>query len=210
MSDEETDGRVLRGQATREVRRQQIKEAALQVFAERGYHATSVSDLVKAAGVARGTFYLYFQSKESLFLELLDDLMTELRAGIKGVDPSADAGVRAQLPAVIRRVLTAVSANRALTRILFREAIGLDAEVDARLAAFNDQIHEYVIRALRLGRAMDVVREELDLDVAATCIVGGVRFIVQRHIVARDDPADLDALARGIVATYLDGVASPA
>lgn len=209
MSDEETDGRVLRGQATREVRRQQIKEAALQVFAERGYHATSVSDLVKAAGVARGTFYLYFQSKESLFLELLDDLMAELRAGIKGVDPSADAGVRAQLPAVIGRVLNAVSANRALTRILFREAIGLDAEVDARLAAFNDQIHEYVIRALRLGRAMDVVREELDLDVAATCIVGGVRYIVQRHIVAQDDPADLDALARGIVATYLDGVASP-
>ena len=206
---EETDGRVLRGQATREVRRQQIKEASLQVFAERGYHATSVSDLVKAAGVARGTFYLYFQSKESLFLELLDDLMTELRAGIKGVDPAADAGVRAQLPTVIGRVLTAVSANRALTRILFREAIGLDAEVDARLAAFNDQIHEYVIRALRLGRAMGVVREELDLDVAATCIVGGVRYIVQRHIVAEDDDADLEALARGIVATYLDGVSSP-
>jgi len=206
---DETDGRVLRGQATREVRRQQIKEASLQVFADRGYHATSVSDLVKAASVARGTFYLYFQSKESLFLELLDDLMMELRAGIKGVDPSANAGVRDQLPTVIGRVLKTVTDNRSLTRILFREAIGLDAEVDARLAAFNDVIHEYVIRALRLGRAMDVVRAEVDLDVAATCIVGGVRYIVQRHIVADEESPDLERLSRGIVATFLDGVALP-
>ena len=160
--------------------------------------------------MARGTFYLYFQSKESLFLELLDDLMEELRSGIKGVDPTSKAGVRDQLPGVIGRVLATVAEKRALTRILFREAIGLDAEVDARLAAFNDVLHEYVVRALRLGRSMHVVREELDLDVAATCIVGGVRYIVQRHIVIQDDPADLEALGRGIVATFLDGVSSPA
>jgi AcrR family transcriptional regulator len=205
---EETDGRVLRGQASREIRHQQIKEAALQVFADKGYHNTSVTDLVAAAGVARGTFYIYFESKESLFLELLDDLVAELRAGIKGVDPAAEAGVRAQLPAVIGRVLHTVSDNRALTRILFREAIGLDAEVDERLAAFNDQIHDYVVRALRLGRAMGVVREELDLDVAADCIVGGVRYIVQRHIVADEASIpDIERLSRGVVATYLDGVA---
>ena len=205
---EETDGRVRRGQASREIRRQQIKEAALQVFADKGYHNTSVTDLVAAAGVARGTFYLYFESKESLFLELLDDLVAELRSGIKGVDPGSEAGVRAQLPGVIGRVLHTVSANRALTRILFREAIGLDAEVDERLAAFNDQIHEYVVQALRLGRGMNLVRPEVDLDVAAACIVGGVRYIVQRHIVADDEGAlDIDRLSRGVVSTYLDGVA---
>jgi hypothetical protein len=56
---------------------------------------------------------------------------------------------------------------------------------------------------------MDVVREELDLDVAAACIVGGVRYIVQRHIVADEETPDLERLSRGIVSTYLDGVASP-
>jgi AcrR family transcriptional regulator len=206
MSDE-TDGRVLRGQASRESRRVQLKEAALQVFAAQGYHATSVSDLVKAAGVARGTFYLYFPTKEILFLELLDDLIAELRAGIKGVDPSPGApDVRAQLPAVIRRVLRTVSDNRALTRILFREAIGLDAAVDERLTAFNDQLHEYVVQALRLGRAMKVVRATVDIDVAATCIVGGVRYVVQRHVVGIDGVPDVAALSEGIVGVYLDGV----
>lgn len=206
---EEVDGRVLRGQATREVRRVQIKDAALQVFADEGYHATSVSDLVKAAGVARGTFYLYFDSKDALFLELLDDLIAELRTGIKGVDPSpGKPSVREQLPAVVQRVLTAVTANRALTRILFREAIGLDAAVDERLATFNESIHGYVLRALALGQGMGVVRDGVDVDVAATCIVGSIRYVVQQHIVASDAEPDIERLSRGIVALMLDGLAT--
>lgn len=205
---EEVDGRVLRGQATREVRRVQIKDAALQVFAEQGYHATSITDLVKAAGVARGTFYLYFESKDALFLELLDDLVAELRSGIKGVDPSpGNPSVRDQLPQVVARVLHTVAANRALTRILFREAIGLDAAVDERLAAFHENIHGYVLRALALGRAMGVVGDAVDADVAATCIVGSIRFVVQQHIVASDEEPDIDRLAQGIVALFLDGLA---
>lgn len=205
---DDVDGRVLRGQQSREARRTQLKEAALAVFAERGFHATSVADLIAAAGVARGTFYLYFDSKEALFLELLDDLMAELRAGIKGVDPSPGApSVRAQLPHVIARVLKVVANNRSLTRILFREAIGLDEAVDARLAAFNDQLHAYVVAALTLGRRMGVVRAELDVEVAATCVVGGVRYVVQREVVVGDDEPDVDRLSRGIVALYLDGVA---
>jgi AcrR family transcriptional regulator len=207
MSEEEVDGRVLRGQATREVRRVQIKQAALLVFAEQGYHATSITDLVKAAGVARGTFYLYFDSKDALFLELLDDLVAELRTGIKGVDPSpGQPSVRAQLPAVVARVLRTVAANRALTRILFREAIGLDEAVDARLAAFNESIHGYVLRALALGRTMGFVREGVDTDVAATCVVGAIRYVVQQHIVASDAEPDIDRLSEGIVALMLDGL----
>jgi len=208
MSEEEQDGRVLRGQASRASRTAQIKEAALNVFAAQGYHATSVTDLVKAAGVARGTFYLYFDSKDSLFLELLDDLVAELRAGIRGVDPSpGKPSVRAQLPAVVERVLHTVNANRQLTRILFREAIGLDAEVDERLGRFNENIHGYVLRALALGRAMGVVRDDIDDDVAATCIVGSIRYVVQQHIVGSDEEPDIPRLAQGIVTVHLDGLA---
>ena len=163
---------------------------------------------MKAAGVARGTFYLYFESKDTLFLELLDDLVAELRSGIKGVDPSpGNPSVRDQLPQVVARVLHTVAANRALTRILFREAIGLDAAVDERLAAFNENIHGYVLRALALGRAMGVVGAAVDADVAATCIVGSIRFVVQQHIIASDEEPEIDRLAHGIVALFLDGLA---
>ena len=90
-------------------RRSQLLSIARRRFEEDGFAGTSVSKIVREAGVAQGTFYLYFQSKESLFLELLDDLMEELRSGIKGVDPTSKAGVRDQLPGVIGRVLATVA-----------------------------------------------------------------------------------------------------
>src|SRR5438067_9933141 len=62
----------------RETRRQQILEAAARVFARKGYRNTGVADIIEAAGVAsRGTFYLYFQSKEEIFLALVDGWFAE-------------------------------------------------------------------------------------------------------------------------------------
>jgi AcrR family transcriptional regulator len=52
-------------------RRVQILDIALQQFAENGYHKTKVSDIVRKAGVAQGTFYWYFKSKEAIALELI-------------------------------------------------------------------------------------------------------------------------------------------
>jgi AcrR family transcriptional regulator len=51
----------------REERRQQILEAALAVFTQKGYHATNVSDVAAQAGVSQGTIYWYFDSKDALF-----------------------------------------------------------------------------------------------------------------------------------------------
>ena len=53
-----------------DTRRAQLLDASRQVFAERGYHRASVSDIITAAGVARGTFYNYFESKRAVFRAL--------------------------------------------------------------------------------------------------------------------------------------------
>ena len=79
------DGRSARARALREERRAQILDVAVQVFADKGYHGTSITDLVEAAGVARGTFYLYFDGKHVIFLELLDDLLQRFRGSVRGV-----------------------------------------------------------------------------------------------------------------------------
>ena len=66
------DARTKRAEAMRESRRAHILHTALEVFATNGYHQTRVSDIIEAAGIARGTFYLYFESKSAIFLELLE------------------------------------------------------------------------------------------------------------------------------------------
>jgi len=68
-------GRTPRGKRTRA----RLLEAAEQVFAEFGYHDASIVKLTEAAGVAQGTFYLYFASKLAVFDELVDDLNRRVR-----------------------------------------------------------------------------------------------------------------------------------
>ncbi|NAP01187.1 TetR family transcriptional regulator [Halomonas sp. MG34] len=61
-------------------RREQILEVALKQFSYYGYHKTKVSDIVKAAGVAQGTFYWYFKSKEAIALEIIHNKEADLIA----------------------------------------------------------------------------------------------------------------------------------
>src|SRR5918996_1084949 len=60
-------------------RRDQLIELATACFAERGYHDTSVADLVAGLGVGKGVFYWYFESKEQLFVEILREAQLDLR-----------------------------------------------------------------------------------------------------------------------------------
>jgi AcrR family transcriptional regulator len=63
-------------------RRRQLLDVALQVFAERGFHETSMNDIADAAGVTKPVLYQHFRSKRELFGELLSDVGNELQEAI--------------------------------------------------------------------------------------------------------------------------------
>lgn len=202
------DGRSRRAAESREARRSQILDRAAPVFASRGYHGASVSDLVTAAGVARGTFYLYFSSKDEIFLALLDDLLRHLRAQVRGVDLRPDAPpIPDQLPAIVGRVLTTLLDNRPLARIVFREAVALGPAVDQRLAAFHQELHAWLAASLRVGQALGAVRT-LDPELTATCLLGSLRGVVQDRVLASDAPVDVPGLTSALLDIAWRGIAA--
>src|SRR5215472_1398493 len=67
---------TARGEATK----RRILDAAEEVFGELGYYEASVSEITRRAGVAQGTFYIYFHSKRETFIELVEDIGKRLRA----------------------------------------------------------------------------------------------------------------------------------
>ena len=75
MSSQDRVPRTDRGSNTR----RRLLEAAEQVFAERGYHDASIVKITEAAGVAQGTFYIYFASKQEIFDEVVLDLNHRVR-----------------------------------------------------------------------------------------------------------------------------------
>jgi AcrR family transcriptional regulator len=75
-------------------RKQQLLDRAAELFAERGYAETRVIDIVRAAGVAKGLFYWYFDNKEALFEELAESIRLNLRRTQRQVLEPADAPLR--------------------------------------------------------------------------------------------------------------------
>src|SRR6266436_461614 len=74
---------TVQAREQRNDRRARILDAAVKVFAERGYFSSTVAEIARAAGVADGTIYLYFKSKDDLLLRLFDEKMTQLLAEAK-------------------------------------------------------------------------------------------------------------------------------
>lgn len=202
-----TDGRTKRAAGRRESRRMAILRGAREVFGRNGYHNTHVSDILEASGIARGTFYLYFDSKSAIFLELLDELLAELKSAIVGVDTAPESPpIHMQLQGTVRRILGTVIENRALATILLREAVGLDVEADTRLRAFYGALLAYIKDALVEGQRIGIVRA-LDTELASMCILGTIKqFIEQFVMMPSDAPVDVDRTALEVLDFNLRGV----
>ncbi|MBG7604442.1 MAG: TetR/AcrR family transcriptional regulator [Actinobacteria bacterium] len=76
-------------------RKQQLLDAAAELFADRGYAATRIADICQSAGVAKGLFYWYFPTKSALFAELVRTMRLRLRrTQAQAMDPLTDAVTR--------------------------------------------------------------------------------------------------------------------
>jgi AcrR family transcriptional regulator len=73
-------------------RREQILDVSVQVFAHRGFHSTSMNDVADAAGVTKPVLYQHFDSKQDLYLALLDEAGTRLRTTVTKAVSSAQSG----------------------------------------------------------------------------------------------------------------------
>jgi AcrR family transcriptional regulator len=189
-------------------RREEILTAALRAFVRGGYHGTQVSDVIAEAGVARGTFYLYFDSKHAVFTALVDRMLEVFLVAL----PEEDRlGVRtaAQAEALLRRsygtVFEAFEKNRDLGRLLFEEAVGADKGFQEKLARHFATWHRRVGETLAAFVKGGVARRDLDVDVTADLVLGMVERTVRRHVFGRGKP-DLPRLVDAIVRFELRGV----
>jgi AcrR family transcriptional regulator len=108
-------------------RRRQLLDQALEVFAARGFHATSMSDVAEAAGVTKPVLYQHFASKRDLYLELLDDVGGQLQSSILEATGAAE-GPRQQVEAGFAAYFRHVSTHRSAFTLLFGSGARLDGE----------------------------------------------------------------------------------
>ena len=112
----------------KEDRKDALVKAAIEIFHQKGYAQARVSDIVARAGVAQGTFYLYFRSKEAVFRHICTAFMEQFsRAFAESADifdGSTEEEINASMFRFIRKLLILRRENGAVADLLSREGIG--------------------------------------------------------------------------------------
>lgn len=165
----------------KEQRKAQLIENAKVIFANKGYHNASISDIIQSAGVARGTFYLYFENKRQVFESVLEELFREIGDRIKTIEiGNPFVSPKEQLRNNIRSVMSLFFSNPEISNLLLKHAFGVDPELDEKLNGFYRRLAERLEGSIRLGITMGLIRE-CNTEIASFCIMGIIKEVLARY-----------------------------
>ena len=170
-------------------RRRQILDESARLFAERGYHPTSVADIVESLGVGKGVFYWYFESKDDLFLEILASSSHDLRR--------LQQAAIGDEPDPLRRIELGIRASLRWFRD-HRHLFNLSqfAATEERFAAVlrqNDAVAiDDITRHLKEAMADGSIPDQ-DPTMLAHALVGTTRHLARTYLYHGDEPVDVVA-----------------
>jgi len=141
-----------------DARRAQLLAVALDLFAARGYHATSISHIIEKASVARGTFYQYFRSKKEIFDSLLDGLFEQVTSAVAPIEIAAPEQIAIAIRANIESLCRRLQDNLPMGRILLEQAVGVNETGREQLRDFYVRVLDRIERAVTIGQKLGVVR----------------------------------------------------
>jgi AcrR family transcriptional regulator len=195
-------------------RQRQILACAKRVFADRGFHAANISHICAAAGIGRGTLYQYFGNKKAVFVALIRAVLARVQALVgapRDPFPPPEKLRRSQVlrwaAAELRRLLETVFEDEPTLRILLREAVGLDVDIEKLLGEIDDTLIGLVADDLRRSQEAGYARADLDPHLTATLMVGGVEKLALAALRSAA-PVDLDRLATEAARLHLIGTLS--
>lgn len=197
-------GAVARGEQGKEAKRKAILEAAVRVFAEKGYFGARMRDVAAAAQVADGTLYLYFSSKEDLLTAVLEE---HAQAFVERArrDCAQLSDARHMLRAVLERHVVSLEGNRALATV-FQIELRHSRKFLRRIA--KGQVSQYLQLLQEIvgrGVSQGVFRSELDTKVAARVIFGAVDELVTAWVLAQK-PSGLQERAKALLDVLFYGL----
>ncbi len=187
-------------------KRDRILEAAVKVFARKGYFAARVADIASQAGVADGTIYLYFRSKEDILVSLFDEIMAEHVEKGRG-EIAAIEGAAARLLVIARHHLRLLGGNRDLA-VVFQVELRQSTKFMERFTA--GWLHDYlavISEVIEEGQRDGTFRPDLSRRLATKAFFGALDEMVTSWILSTKD-YDLVSQAAPVVDLFLRGAAA--
>jgi len=179
-----------------EANRQALIKAATQVIGKHGYAGASIARIAEKAGLAQGTFYLYFDSQQDLFdkllLQLGEDMQKYLAEQVVGARDYFEVEERG-----LRAFFAYIKKNPSFFRVLKEAEVHAPEAFHAHEAAAHHRYYQSLVRAQRAGQIGAIQPRELDL---ITHMLMGMRYSIQYGC---SDQVDKNGLPDWIVETHM-------
>jgi TetR/AcrR family transcriptional regulator, cholesterol catabolism regulator len=181
-------------------RRSELTRQAARLFAERGYHGTSIGDLADAMGVQKGSLYAHIRSKQDLLYATMRDGADAFHGVLDGLPDEAPVTERIRL--ALRGHLRVVSEQLDVATVFVREWRYLEGERREEIIAERRRYEERIRALFREGRELGELRTDLDDASAALLLLSAANWAYTWLQPGRDT----DALADRFYALLVDGM----
>lgn len=190
--------------------RRQLLQAAVKSFADRGYAATSVRQIVQAAGVSKPALYYYFRDKEGIFDALVDQAQDE-RYRLLQEAAQRGQGLAQKLEELATAIFDFSVRNRDLMRLSFATAFAASGKGPGQTKCLEKgkRTFEFIRGLMQAGQASGELDRRFSVDELAMGIYGQLNSHVMVRLLVPQCPLDRKT-ARQIVRLFLDGAASRA
>ena len=187
-------------------KRERILHAAVRVFAKKGFHATRVSEIAAAAGVADGTIYLYFKSKDELLVALFEDRVDRLLRFLEEELPLRESA-QEKLRRIIELQLQLLEGERDLAEVItviLRQSTKLMKE--HAVAMFTTYL-DAIARVVAGGQAAGELRDDVSPHLAASALFGALDGITMTWALGKADRGGLLRASGQLAEIVLRGLA---
>ncbi len=181
-------------------RRSQLTREAAKLFAEKGYHGTSIGDIAEALGVQKGSIYAHIASKEELLYETMREGADAFHGGLDAIPEDLPATERIRL--ALRAHLRVVSEQLDVATVFVREWRYLQGPRRDEIVAERRRYEERIRDLFREGRELSELRADLDEGAAALLLLSAANWAYTWLQPGRDT----DALADRFFALLVDGM----
>lgn len=161
--------------------RDRILEAALEVFAEKGYHETNVDDIVNASNTSKGGFYFHFPSKRKIFLTLIDEMGKIL---VEKIEAEAKTGRTAKEKAslALKKGLRIFTKYRDLAKFLLIEAFATGQAFEEERKKIHENLEKIFQSNLEEAKEENTISSSVDTALIASLWVGAINHIVIKFL----------------------------
>ncbi len=165
-------------------------DAAVKVFSEKGYFNTRVSDIVKEAGVAQGTFYIYFKSKEDAFLFIVNMVTSQMEDIIEKYR-RLDLSQKDKIIRFAEESYNLISDYREIAKILFFQLMCVDEKFKEIYVETNNKIKTFYI---------ETFKNKKNAEIFADIILGFGKRLLEFDLLMDDKPVKhvIDKFTSGI------------